>query len=86
LKYKHSIANEWLNKQASYALNSILVVEPNKFYTTQFRGAAPPYGKHELYGPIVTVVEMGIWPSLMVWYCEFNPEQNDLKCDVAADG
>lgn len=85
LKYKHGIANEELNKRSYKALNSILVVESNKFYVTQWQHAAPPYGPKGKI-PIVHMLENAIWPSLMVYFCEYTPSSDHLNCEVAADG
>jgi RNAse (barnase) inhibitor barstar len=46
LKYKHSITSDWLNREAYGILNSIAVIEPNKFYVTRFKETPlKPFGE-----------------------------------------
>ena len=45
LEYMYSITNDELNQNAYGILNSIAIIEPNKFYVTKFVPEPPaPYG------------------------------------------
>ena len=85
LNYKYSITSENLNREAYGILNSITVIEPNKFYVTKFKPTPlPPYGKPAKGW--TALIDALVRPSTYVLYCTYEPSDNKLECFKAADG
>ena len=85
LNYKYSITSENLNKEAYGILNSITVIEPNKFYVTKFKPTPlPPYGKPAKGW--TSIINNLIMPSTYVLFCSYEPSDDKLECFKAADG
>lgn len=84
LDYQYGITSDWLNKQAMGVLNSITVIEKNKFYVTQYM--EKPLNIDGTFNMEDTSVLKMLFakPSTHVFYCDFTT--GELECKMVATG
>lgn len=91
LRYKHSITSDWMKKEMNGILNSLVVVEQNKFYVTQYL----PFPEiRDGWLDMVTVLTLNLLKSFLfgsqntsVSFCEYNElEEESLTCRKVAGG
>ena len=87
LHYKYSITSDWMKREMNGILNSVLAVQPNKFYVTQYEAHAHDRSMSN------TRKDLDFFGILFfkrkntnVFYCEFDPANNHLDCKKAAGG
>jgi len=93
LDYKYSITSDWMKKDMNGSLNSLVVVEKNKFYVTQFLVEPDHRDENELLSfetkQMLAFLKAMIFGSrnTYVWYCEYNDASpsSTLDCRKAAD-
>ena len=83
LVYNYSITSAWMKSEMNGVLNSLVVVEPNKFYVTQYEPHAQDRSLSD------TQTDMKLLKLLYfqtkatnVWFCEYN---SSLECKKVAD-
>lgn len=90
LRFKYSITSDWMKTEMNGILNSLVVVEPNKFYVTQYHAEAQVFNEggwltHKQQTQILMAGTALFKPkATFVWYCEYS--ENSLHCRKVADG
>lgn len=90
LTYKHSITSDWMKEELNGILNSLVVVEPNKFYVTQYESHAQAFSD-EAWFSLDTKYKIHLANLIIfrpreakVWYCDYSTDS--LDCRIVADG
>lgn len=80
LDYKYSITSDFLNDHLMGVINSLVVVDKNKFYITKFMDAHNVDGTFEM-----PTISSTLFPKdrLPVYFCDYT--SGKLECEVAAD-
>ena len=97
LLYKYSITSDWMKNEMNGILNSLVVVETNKFYVTQWKPHAEDRSedgwldnnKKEKLELAKTLFFDS--KATYVWYCEYDKDRSStelppLMCKKVADG
>jgi hypothetical protein len=100
LDYKYSITSDWMKKELNGIINSIVVVEENKFYITQYE-AEPHQPSTFMFSSefkkgvaLLRNLLLGSDANTNVFYCEYTPSTstsssssltNNLDCREVAD-
>ena len=95
LDYKYSITSDWMKKVLNGALNSLTVVEHNKFYTTQYLPEAEDLSnagwltvEQKKLVEFLESMFLGSQKTL-IWYCEYDAEEKEkesrLQCRKVAE-
>jgi len=80
LDYQYSITSSWMKKELNGVINSIVVVEENKFYITQY---LPKY--EDTFSPLLKYLILGSCDT-RVFYCEYAlSSKPNLDCRKVAD-
>ncbi|VEU35516.1 unnamed protein product [Pseudo-nitzschia multistriata] len=89
LDYQYSITSDWMNNDMHGILNSLIVVEKNKFYVTQY---LPIPERHDGWLSFERNIDIERFKTLVfgkrgtyVWYCEYDDESGSLDCRKVAD-
>ena len=94
LEFKYSITSDWMKEHMNGVLNSIVVVEPNKFYVTQYYDSALDRStdgwinvdqREGLKRVNAVVLKRRL---TCVWYCEYNNDESSsspVQCRKVAD-
>jgi len=83
LKYLYSITSEELNQKAYGILNSVAIVEPNKFYVTRFMDEpAAPWGNPG--DVLVSMIKALVTKPTAVYFCEYDEKTKILKIKQVA--
>jgi len=94
LEFKYSITSDWMKEHLNGVLNSIVVVEPNKFYVTQFYASAQDRSKdgwiNADHREILKITNALVFKRRLtcVWYCDYNTDESSsspLHCRKVAD-
>ena len=90
LDYKYSITSDWMKKELNGIINSIVVVEENKFYITQYE-AEPhkpsPFKLSSEFKKGVTLLRnllLGPDANTHVFYCEYTPLSSSASSSSSA--
>jgi len=90
LIYKYSITSDWMKKEMNGILNSLVVVEKNKFYVTQYEAHAQDFSEGNWLSlenayKIHLFIQVFFKPrQTYVWYCDF--DHTTLDCRKVTDG
>eukprot|EP00536_Pseudo-nitzschia_multiseries_P005594 jgi/Psemu1/295946/fgenesh1_pm.107_\ len=92
LDYRYTITSDWMKNEMNGIFNSLIFVEKNKFYVTQYLAIQEIHDGWLSFKAKVTLERV---KSLLygkratyVWYCEYDDESNassSLDCRKAAD-
>ncbi len=83
LNHKYSITSDWMKKELNGVLNSLVVVEPNKFYVTQYEARAQDRSRSDFQLELEFLKTLWLQPKkTCVWFCEYG---STLECKKVAD-
>mmetsp|Transcript_21612 Transcript_21612/g.28755 ORF Transcript_21612/g.28755 Transcript_21612/m.28755 type:complete len:396 (-) Transcript_21612:166-1353(-) len=85
LVFKHSITSEWMKKEFNGILNSLVVVEPNKFYVTQYKGEPDSFVDDQMVSHETKALIEFLKARFLgtrnchIWYCEYNSDEVNCR-------
>jgi len=92
LEYKYSITSDWMKNEMNGIFNSLIVVEKNKFFVTQYLAMKESHDGWLSFKGKVTLERIKSLffgkRGTFVWYCEYDNEStasSSLECTKAAD-